>query len=223
VLAEHDLDRAFKGFAFIVMHAIWSSSGRIISQEKLLQAVRSVDGRFPTCITNVRKAGSRDKVAYVGLYPVACIVYRVSCVMCHVPCAMCHVSCVMCHVSTLTTPIAPIAPFAPLTPIAPQDVSVAVAELGLDFISLMNRCKKEGYVGQSRAEGSAKDDENAVLYSLGSRFFVELGKEALVESYYAALGQEVDAAVLKEVADEDKVAPPPPPPPTLLLPAQYKR
>jgi hypothetical protein len=108
----------------------------------------------------------------------------------------------MYHVSTLTIPIIPI---TPITFIALKDLSVAVAELGLDFISLMNRCKKEGYVAQSRAEGSAKDDENAVLYSLGSRFFVEIGKEALVESYYAALQQEVDAAVLKEVAGEDKV------------------
>ena len=143
VLAEHDPDKPFKGFAFIVMHIIWSSPGRVVSQENMLKELRNVDHRFPT---NVGKnAGVRDKQA-----------------------------------------------------------AVAIAELGQDFLGLMGRCKKEGYVVQSRAEGSNKDDENSVLYSLGSRFFAEVGKEALVESYYAALGQDVDEAVMEEVRDEDE-------------------
>jgi len=80
----------------------------------------------------------------------------------------------------------------------------AIPELGGTFTFLLNRAKNEGYITQYKETDIQPGEEPKVAYGLGSRFFIEIGKEALVDSYFAITKQEPDEAIYKEIKDEDR-------------------
>ncbi|KAJ1409250.1 hypothetical protein B484DRAFT_456134 [Ochromonadaceae sp. CCMP2298] len=91
----------------------------------------------------------------------------------------------------------------------PQDIStgshakaLAVPELGEDFIGLINRMKKEHYLGLTKDENDAADQSKAV-YSLGPRFYLDVGKQNLVRVYFASIGQPVDMSILKDIEEDE--------------------
>lgn len=85
-----------------------------------------------------------------------------------------------------------------------------VPALGADFPSLMKRMVNERYLvtmsegGSASSSAAANRDEAKVSYTLGPRFFAEIGRRQLVTSYYATLGQKVDGAIFDEAANQEQ-------------------
>ena len=48
------------------------------------------------------------------------------------------------------------------------------------------------------------DDPGKVVYSLGVRFAVDLGKRRLIRAHYATNGQDMDKSVLKDIVEEEE-------------------
>jgi hypothetical protein len=65
VLAENDQDAAFKGFVFVVTHAVWAAAGRKLPLEALLQEIRQLDPRFPvtTLTSDTGRKGGKGVTA----------------------------------------------------------------------------------------------------------------------------------------------------------------
>jgi hypothetical protein len=80
----------------------------------------------------------------------------------------------------------------------------AVPELGLHFSELLNKMVSQGYLKKVSEKVDTSDgaDPSKTRYKLGMRFFNESDKLQLVYCYFAAIGQDPDANVLKEVEAE---------------------
>jgi hypothetical protein len=80
--------------------------------------------------------------------------------------------------------------------------NVAVPALGDDFMGLLGRMLKGGYIAAVKNDagedldregatlGNAKKERKATLYTFGDRFYLEFGVEKLVKSYFYALSDE---------------------------------
>jgi hypothetical protein len=69
----------------------------------------------------------------------------------------------------------------------------------LYFTSICRR----GYVIAVKNEREP-DDPGKVVYSLGVRFAVDLGKRRLIRAHYATNGQDMDKSVLKDIVEEEE-------------------
>lgn len=48
------------------------------------------------------------------------------------------------------------------------------------------------------------DDPGKTIFSIGTRFAVDLGKRRLMRAYFATIGQDMDPALLKEFLEEEQ-------------------
>eukprot|EP01031_Cornospumella_fuschlensis_P036860 gene36860-44717_t len=81
--------------------------------------------------------------------------------------------------------------------------AVAVPELGRDFMQLLADMQKEGYI-QMTADDLDKDDEGKQIVQFGPRFFIEVGKQRLLKSYFKLTQQPMDPAMMRELEKEDQ-------------------
>lgn len=84
---------------------------------------------------------------------------------------------------------------------AERRANLALPELSDDFVGLLNRMKKEGYVDVTKDAQDARDLGKQV-YTFGTRFYLEIGKVRLAESYYMLANLPNDETVLKEMSEE---------------------
>ena len=57
---------------------------------------------------------------------------------------------------------------------------------------------------ESAAAVNEADDPGKVVYTLGTRFAVDLGKRRLMRAYFMTLGQDMDISLLKEIKEEEE-------------------
>jgi hypothetical protein len=85
--------------------------------------------------------------------------------------------------------------------------SLPIPELGDDFLGLINRMKKRGYVNlvKTQKEKGGQDANNDMLQtcSFGVRFFAEIGQKRLMRAYFASKGENVDEALMREIEEEE--------------------
>jgi len=76
----------------------------------------------------------------------------------------------------------------------------AVPDLKDSFSGLIARMKKEGYINEVRptATGTQVLETQIKVFELGPRVYAEFGMSRLAKTYYAGMGEEVDAGVLAE-------------------------
>ena len=48
------------------------------------------------------------------------------------------------------------------------------------------------------------DDPGKTVFSIGTRFAVDLGKRRLMRAYFATIGQDMDPALLKEFVEDEQ-------------------
>ena len=61
---------------------------------------------------------------------------------------------------------------------------------------------RRGYVSAVKDE-KEPDDPGKVVYTLDTRFAVDVGKRRLMRAYFATLGQDMDIGLLQEFKDEE--------------------
>lgn len=61
---------------------------------------------------------------------------------------------------------------------------------------------RRGYLIATKDE-KEPEDPGKVVYTLGTRFAVDLGKKRLMRAYFATLGQDMDKNLLKEFREQD--------------------
>ena len=66
-----------------------------------------------------------------------------------------------------------------------------------------NRACRRGYVIATKDE-KEPEDPGKVVYTLGTRFAVDLGRKRLMRAYFATLGQDMDQNLLKEFREEEE-------------------
>jgi hypothetical protein len=84
-----------------------------------------------------------------------------------------------------------------------------------DFLGLLAQMKKERYIvpdkeadkggavaGAAASAESVSGDAGAHTYTLGPRFYLDIGKKQLLRSYFAANDQPEDAKMMQELDDE---------------------
>jgi hypothetical protein len=76
----------------------------------------------------------------------------------------------------------------PLHPISPLTITIAL---------------RRGYVVAVK-DDKEPDDPGKTIFSIGTRFAVDLGKRRLMRAYFATIGQDMDPALLKEFLEEEQ-------------------
>ena len=63
--------------------------------------------------------------------------------------------------------------------------------------------KSEGYIVEIKTQ-AAPGDQATHLYQIGNRILAELGRTALVKSYFLSKGEEPEDSILQEVKEEEE-------------------
>lgn len=61
---------------------------------------------------------------------------------------------------------------------------------------------RRGYVVAVK-DDKEPDDPGKTIFSIGTRFAVDLGKRRLMRAYFATIGQDMDPALMKEFLEEE--------------------
>ena len=78
--------------------------------------------------------------------------------------------------------------------------------MNFPFLNLVANCAdiiRRGYVIAVKNEREP-DDPGKVVFSLGVRFAIDLGKRRLIRAHYATNGQDMDKAVLTDIIEEEQ-------------------
>lgn len=84
-----------------------------------------------------------------------------------------------------------------------QRSAAPITELQTDFVGLIERMQKEGYITVC-TDDMEPNEEGKKLVEFGPRFHTEVGRRKLLVSYFQLTNQPVDQAALRELDKEDK-------------------